>query len=333
MIENERQLNQTRNAIRDLEAALMSLKKDIYSVNPQRFFLMAEPIIEQIQDLRAKVDEYTGLASALGYETEVWLCLEGRDISLGSTPTSIFSAMIDILRRGVQTVAEYLQQGGVRARPTDEIKQACDLRIVGLTSGSVKVGLRLPAASELNADNDLAAKQAMRALDIYLKTVEWVGSGEDLSLLEKEIPDKEHRRLLLNQVSRIIPRPRGGVEVVGFSGKRLLGRTVRLRREDRDRVREAIEKTLTEEWQIVEGTLREIDLDSRSFIIRNPSETSETRCSISQTADDLLDIAKEALDHKVIVMGTRKTDQTRRLVYPLSVFEIQVLDQELEDSQ
>jgi hypothetical protein len=74
--------------------------------------------------------------------------------------------------------------------------------------------------------------------------------------------------------------------------------------------------------------LREIDLDSRSFIIRDPTEAGkETRCQISAESDDLLEIAKESLDHPIIVRGTQLQDLTRKKTYPLRVEEIEIFDE------
>jgi hypothetical protein len=331
MIENDDQLHRTRNAVNDLELALAALKREVYPINPQRFVVMAEPVVDQLQELRREIDEYIGVASVIGREAEVWLGLQGPDIALGNTPTSVLSTMTDLLRRGVQIVAEYLQRGSVGARPTAEIKQACDFRIIGLAPGSLNVGLRLPDPSDLNVDNDEALQQAWKALDLYLRAVEWVGSEDDIELLETEIPDNDERRLLLSQVARIIPRPRGGVEVVSFSGRSLKDKTVRLNRQNRERVREAIKRTITETPAIIAGTLREIDLDNRSFIVRNAESSSETRCEIRQDADDLMDIAKEALDHEVIVLGIKRSDRTRRQTYPILVTEIEVFDQDPVD--
>ena len=55
MIENESQLNLTRLAINDLEAAMAALKRDVLPLNAERFALMAEPIVDQIRELRRQV--------------------------------------------------------------------------------------------------------------------------------------------------------------------------------------------------------------------------------------------------------------------------------------
>jgi hypothetical protein len=133
-----------------------------------------------------------------------------------------------------------------------------------------------------------------------------------------------------------VPRPHGGVESVELFGRAVPKGAVKLHRESRGRIRKAIQETVKnvveEELVLIEGFLREIDLDNRTFIIRNPDLPNETRCEISKDSDDLLDIAKEGLDHQVLVVGNRQKDPTRRLTPPLLVLEIEVLGKSIEES-
>ena len=100
---------------------------------------------------------------------------------------------------------------------------------------------------------------------------------------------------------------------------------MQLRRESKERVRDAIKVMVHEETVRVEGILREIDLDEPSFILRDLNSDQETRCSIPPEASDLIDIAKSGLDYRVAVAGTRRRDPTRRQVFPLLVQEIDVI--------
>ncbi|MEW6208124.1 MAG: hypothetical protein AB1631_07140 [Acidobacteriota bacterium] len=65
MITNDERLEQMQLAINNLECSLAALKRDVYSLNPRRFALMAEPIIDHINRLRQQVDEYVGMNIAL----------------------------------------------------------------------------------------------------------------------------------------------------------------------------------------------------------------------------------------------------------------------------
>ncbi len=332
MIENDEQLEQTRGAISHLEAGLAALKRDVLPINRARFALMAEPVVSHIRALRAQVEDYVGVTSATSEEAEVWMRLQGPEIELGDAPTSVVTTMLELLRRGVQSVAEFLQRGAVGARPTSDMKQACDLRIVAWMPGSVQVGLRLPEIVATGPEESGLSKQARLALKLYLETATWVGSEEDSAFLEQAIPSAAQRRLLLNQVARLVPRPRGATDLVELSGRELPRGPVRLRRESSARVRQAISTIVREELATAHGLLREIDLDQRSFTVRTPDGAGmETKCEIEADADDLMEIAKDGLDHPVIVRGTRRTDPTRRKVHPLQVLEIEVLDKAADE--
>ena len=65
MIENEEHLTHTRLAINDLESALAALKREVLPLNPERFTLMAEPIVDHIRALRSQVEDYVGMTAAL----------------------------------------------------------------------------------------------------------------------------------------------------------------------------------------------------------------------------------------------------------------------------
>jgi hypothetical protein len=64
MITNDEQLAQTHSALNHLEAAMAALKRDVSPVNLTRFAVMAEPVVDQIKELRAQVDEYIGVNAA-----------------------------------------------------------------------------------------------------------------------------------------------------------------------------------------------------------------------------------------------------------------------------
>ena len=78
MIVNDEQLKQTQHAINQLESRLAALKRDVLPLNAARFALMAEPVIDQIRELRAEVEEYGGIIAAM----ELWQRQEGRDSDL-----------------------------------------------------------------------------------------------------------------------------------------------------------------------------------------------------------------------------------------------------------
>ena len=79
MIENDNQLNQTRLAINDLEAAMAALKRDVLPLNTERFAVMAQPIIDNIRELRQQVEEYVGITAAI----QVWQLRDNPPAEIG----------------------------------------------------------------------------------------------------------------------------------------------------------------------------------------------------------------------------------------------------------
>lgn len=65
MIETDEQWDQTREALLHLERALKALDRDRLHLHPDRYRLMAEPILDDIYRLRADIDRYIGLPAAL----------------------------------------------------------------------------------------------------------------------------------------------------------------------------------------------------------------------------------------------------------------------------
>ena len=57
-------LESTKKALDLAECTLISLKKKVYPVNPQKYSILAEPYLEYINRLRTEKDEYIGLSSA-----------------------------------------------------------------------------------------------------------------------------------------------------------------------------------------------------------------------------------------------------------------------------
>src|SRR5690242_11161222 len=119
MIESDDQLNQTRSALLSLESALASLKREILPKNPRWYSVMAEPIVDHIRELRAKIDQYVGLTTAVEGQIDLWVRLKGEGVEFNDAPTSVVGSVLKLLRTGVQSAAEY----GVRGT-----RQALDLK-------------------------------------------------------------------------------------------------------------------------------------------------------------------------------------------------------------
>ena len=65
MIQNDAQLNQTREALIHLESAMALLARDKTSIHPSRFALMAEPLVADIRRLRREIEAYIGIDAGI----------------------------------------------------------------------------------------------------------------------------------------------------------------------------------------------------------------------------------------------------------------------------
>jgi len=65
MIQNDRQLASTREAVGHLESAMLTLKHDRPRLHPDRYALMASPVLDDLRRLRHEIDVYLGVDEAI----------------------------------------------------------------------------------------------------------------------------------------------------------------------------------------------------------------------------------------------------------------------------
>lgn len=326
-VTSDAQLWQAFEQIERLQQGLRALRTDLAGASAANFAILAEAPMAQIAGLQAEIDAY--LLAARG-EEPLWVRLEGASLHLGDASASIVTYILDALRKGVQAVAELNLRGELSARPTAELNRACDFRIVALAPGSLRVAVKLPAA---DVDQGTLPYEQLRnpvpaALRDYLRVAAWASKESKASDLEAALPDARLRRAILGAVRRVVPRPRGGLEAVEFSGQAVEAagaETVRLQRSARKRIDEAIGHIEEVSTETRRGILREIDLDQLSFILRRPDAPEEVKCTFSE---DLLEDAKAALDRLVDVTGTKRVREGRNASALLVVTSLDIVEED-----
>ncbi len=323
MISSDAELQQAVEQMQRLYRVLISLRREVEPDNLGLFEVMAEGPRDLLHQLQEQVDTYVGVAALREQEADLWLRIHGPEVVWNDTPTSVLTAFVDSLRKGVQMVAEFLDTGTLTTRPTKELKHACDLRLVGLAPGSVQIGLRLPATGAAEAKRDVAEE----ALAQYLDVITWAAADEDRDI-DALIPDMQRRKILLNAVKPLLPPKRGGVDFIELHGRRVGQRPVRLTRQTHQRLDDALDRLVMDRIETRTGVLREIDLDERTFLLRHGDDPAQIRCSFP---DELYEVAKEAFDRPVRVSGVMRTPGGRRGATLLDVERIEVLDEALGD--
>lgn len=307
MIENEEQLDQSRNALRLLESALSALRHRIAGVNPDLFRAMAQTYLQDINQIRYEIDEYIGINLADEARASVWMSLEGETLSGLDVSSHLLSNWLGRLRRSLQNVSYYLATHRIleTGRPDRKLFDATDPHIVALSQGSVKIGLRLPSTfiqgNFFQDDRTGEPPSAQRAIGRMLDMAIWAQSNE-AELPSQIFPDNDETAILASQLMNIVPSGRGIVKSIKFTGALVPSiEPVRLYSNTRPRLTRLIQNLTVITEETVEGVIREIDLDAQRIILRERGPGNpDLKCYLP---DDLVDQAEFLIDQAVKVHG------------------------------
>ena len=331
MIRNDAELKHAVEQLQRMYAAMAELYQGIYPKNPKQFALFSEGPNDQIAELQKEIDEYTGRDKLASMEADIWLRLRGDGLEWPDAPTSVVTAYLDALRKGLQSVIEYNMTGVVAGRPSRAARRFSNIQVSTVMAGSVCIGINLPEVSDVDFEGDHAAavETANRSLKEFLDVITWVASNQSPDALVAIAADDHKQKVLLNAVKPFLPRPRGDVDSLEISGRLIQAeQPVRLTRDSQQRLNRAIDQAVQAQIETIEGDLRQIDLDSRQFLLRNTDGLHETRCSFEE---ELAETAKEYLDRRVQVTGIRTVDPRRRTAIPLQVIRLEVIEDEAND--
>ncbi len=309
MNSRSRDFEQALTQLTEMYRSLALIRDQVLPRGAHNFGLLVEGTLEHLRRLEATVMELGGRREAEEAEAQIWLRIQGAGIAWPDAPTSILTSFLGTLRKGIQAGAEWILTKSLSTRPTKVLKQACDLRVVTLQAGSVQVGIRLPDPPKGEVRDEALDQATAQALSSYLEVACWAGSAADPEELARTVADADLRRILLAEVKRLAPRPRGDVETVELSGRAIFGRHVTLTKEAHQRIDRAIDNRAAQTERYI-GELREIDLDRFTFRLRNldgpdvAGRLFEVSCEFQP---ELLASAIEALDRRVEVAGERST--------------------------
>lgn len=308
MIKTDEQLESTKRAIDLTEKALIALKKKVYPLNHQKYGILAEPYLQTINKLRSERDQYIGLSLAEEYTMPLWIRLKGHHIRSGNVPIEIFTKFLNNFKLGIQRIAEYESENIVResGRPHEDLRRLCNFQ-TKILPGSIRIGLAFPSSDRQSTiSGEIIQNPVEIAVQKVLKGASW-SVGLELESIEKIFPDDRERYLILTQVDNFIPREGGEITSVEFNGLLLREKPVFLSAKSKEKVKEALDKTIPAERVIEEGEIREIDLDKQHFILRERGNgKSEIQCNYPSVLED---DAKEGLDNRVKIIGELRKDK------------------------
>ena len=305
----KQEFDQSLEQLSRMYRVLLGLREDVLPRSTSRFGLLAEGPLEEIRRLESVIHEFAGRPEAEAAEAQVWMRIEGTGLAWPEAPTSILTTFLSTLRKGVQAAAEWILTRNLSTRPTKLLKQACDLRVVSLHPGSIQIGLRLPDRQRSAPRDDALDSAVESALTNYLAVAAWAASTEQANTLTQHVSDESLRRILLTEIKRLAPRPRGDVTLVELSGRAVQGRRLSMTREVHARIDQALDSSSLDQTEQYVGELREIDLDDLTFTLRNLRDVSHGAAAALGVAcqfdPELLPSAMQALDRRVEIAGVR----------------------------
>lgn len=319
MIRNDEELRVFREQLGRAEAALDSLRRDVFPKNESLYRVMAESYVDTILQLRSEVDSYLEI-DVMAETADLVISLEGPHVGLGKTSAVAVTRLIDAFRRGLQAAVEILETPShprLSGRPERWIENICNLSIAGLAPGSVKVLLAEPQDQSLSSKEN--RESLKKALDLVFGGLHWadmeVSESVDQPFSGLSI---ESRQAILNALRQLLPPEQGDVESVSFSRRGIAGSKHRLEsatltRESRGRIRGALKQLVSQADHIsTTGVIRKLDLDDRSFTLRErPRGELDLLC---RYRPELEAAVKKLLDHRVTVIGTVQVKGKQRLL-------------------
>jgi hypothetical protein len=239
MIRTHEGLAQALEAMGDMCRALVSVREDILPVNPRNFAVYASGFVDEIRKLQEQIDEFSGRVAAEEHGSDVWLRVVGPPQDLAEVPMGLVTALLGAFREAVQAVTGFASAGQHATRPDGALERASDFRITAFRLVGPCVGMRIP--DDLDGCDSQDQSLVRQALGRLLEVADWAGSDAPAEDLESLCPDPRERRVILDALKPLVPRPGGDIERLEVSGRAApRGRTISLTRASHPRIDQAI---------------------------------------------------------------------------------------------
>lgn len=296
MIADQRELHATREQLTELETALVELHEKVYTRSPDRYALLAEGYATQIKKLRAKVDEYLRISLPEESKSDLVIRIVGQDFAEGIASAQVVSRTLSALHRGWQRLGEYI------ARQQSTMSEGLPTRIVLAKNFELDVAAFSPGSFKINLNAalsrpDVSSEATAATMESLAKVIEYVSEIDvHRQHFQAVVPELSFQFWILEAMKEIAPPSRGSSYEIEFGGRLFRGHPVSFGSETRAEILSAIRSTTQNASEV--GVIREINLDTRTFIIR--TQTTSLRCKF---ASQLEDKVKRVLDKPVKVTG------------------------------
>lgn len=302
MIKDSEQKIQVENQIKKLEKSLVNLKEKLLPRREKQFKAMASGYVNAIRELREEIDEFTGMELLNVPPKDINIHLVGPAIGYGNAPISVISKYLDNFRKSVQSIYAVINRISYKTNPPRKVINACDFSLLAFNKGSVNISLGLPM-QQLNFFN--INKDINKSIDLYFSILNWTSnnSKKDELNIDSSIKDK-----ILMSMIKTLPDDKN-IQEITFSGNMIKSYGKITVNENTKRIiKDMLTRAKTNEKRVIlEGRIREVDLDKRRFILRDikKSHLTQITCIMSEAVAEQ---PKDYLDSNVIVTGIQKED-------------------------
>lgn len=285
-----------------LENSLIDIKAKTNN-NSALFKIVSIPYIDRIRVLRSEIEEFIGVTNS-EENSDLIIRISGEEIGKGKAPSSIVINSLSNFKSSItNTYANILGITNLDNIPK-AIKDICDFSLVGTLEGSIQLVLEVPEDSNtLFSDEEL-----FKTINIIQDVSYWAlkqGSKEEL---EEIIPDNELSIKILNNVLKLTPSTEDSkIHSIQLYGNLITkDKELILTKETRSFIKDFIKEVELDTIQIT-GVIREIDLDKKSFILRdvNIEGLKEVHCKYNEQINSV------KLNTKVLVTGIEKSRRTK----------------------
>lgn len=297
MIANDIELQRTRTQVAELETVISDLKHRVLAINPERFRLMSESYLNEIETLRDRIDEYLGIKAVRELSSDFLLKIESPLLSEGMAPAVVVNRAISGLQRGLQKLGEFVVKAkhgfGINI-PSHVIAQEFNLEIVAVTAGSFEVGLRVSSRGRV----EVPPESFNETIQMLADTVTHISHRDaDPELLTELLPDLSSQFQVLHALREIAPSNRRRDITVALQTRLLGDQFVRFDADTKKYLGTLIRTRRREAAEI--GIIREVDLDKKTFKLR--TATTMLRCRWTRWDDNMM---ANALDRRAQLYGT-----------------------------
>lgn len=307
MIANDAELQQTRNQLSQLEHAIAELRDHVYVQNPERFRLMAESYLDEIEKLRTRIDEYIGVELARDVSTDFIVRIRSPLLTEGTAPASVVSRTVDALQRGLQRMGEFVARAQFNVPDVithRRLIRQFQLDVVVITSGSFQVGLRVTEEEEPSVSRE-SVKEAIRR---FSEALRYAQREENREAFQRLVPDVNFQLQVLQSLKEMAPSRRRKDYDIEFRGGFLRDEPIVFKTETRAHIAKLIRATTEEAHDT--GVVREINLENRTFHVKTRATT--LRCRYPARLEQEI---KRTLDKGVEVFGVAKVETDGKIKY------------------